>query len=80
MKLIIIIMFLFGPSNSTKFVLSNPYPIKLEVEVKCDYDYSKKIYKYYKRITINKKTNRTIYIPYSQRCDIIPIDYELQLW
>ena len=51
----------------------NPYSLTVKLEVKCDYDWKTKNYKYYENVLIKGKKDVTLLVPNSlKRCEIWP--------
>jgi len=64
--------------KTTELEVNNVYKVRLVLEVKCDYQWETKKYKYYQIITIPKKGRMTLLVPSSlRRCEIWPLDFKI---
>lgn len=64
---------MFNKNNNTKIIAYNPYSMKVELEVKCDYNSKRGEFTYHRFFVIPKKSNVVIVVPnLLKECQVWP--------
>ena len=67
-----------GSAGTTSITINNSHAIEVTLEVKCDYQWETKSYKYYKQIVVPKLRHYTIAVPNNIRsCEIWTLNVDI---
>lgn len=59
--------------NQVQIIANNPYSLRVQLEVKCDWNGKERKYSYYKKIEINGKSKTILLVPgHMKKCEIWP--------